>query len=89
MLATDTAKGRRKEAAVETDDDSIFVAGWNDLPEGERQYYLDGYNDCFSFRHAPFGYRPPEGHELAYKRGWEARSSEEDEQLLREWAGPP
>lgn len=73
---------------MEAGDDPIFVAGWNNLPEGERQYYLDGYNDRFSFRHAPSGYRPPAGHEQAYKEGWEARRSEEDEQLLREWAGP-
>lgn len=74
---------------MEAGDDTIFVAGWNSLPEGERQYYLDGYNDCFSFRHTPGGYRPPAGHEQAYKEGWEARRAEEDEQLLREWAGPP
>ena len=87
-LVKDTAEGRRREAEVEAGDDTIFVAGWNNLPEGERQYYLDGYNDCLSSRHAPSGYRPPAGHERAYKEGWEARRSEEDEQLLREWAGP-
>ena len=72
---------------MEAGDDTIFVAGWNKLPEGERQYYLDGYNDCFSYRHTPFGYNPPLGYEKAYKAGWEARMREEDEERIREWTG--
>jgi hypothetical protein len=87
--ATELSAEVKTEETVTAGDDSIFLTGWNNLPEGERQYYLDGYNDCFSYRHTPSGYNPPAGHEKAYKEGWEARRSEEDEQLLREWTGLP
>jgi hypothetical protein len=87
--ATELPTEVETKATVTADDDSIFLTGWNNLPEGERQYYLDGYNDCFSYRHTPFGYNPPAGHEKAYKEGWEARRSEEDEQIIREWTGLP
>lgn len=74
-------------AAAHGGDDPVFVAGWNKLREETFQAYLDGYNDCFSYRHTPLRYNPPLGYEKAYKAGWEARMSEEDQQLIREWTG--
>ena len=72
---------------MEAGDDSIFSTGWNSLREDTFQAYLDGYNDCFSYRHTPLRYNPPLGYEKAYKAGWEARMREEDEERIREWTG--
>lgn len=85
--ATELPAEAEPSAALTADDVSVFSTGWNKLREDTFQAYLDGYNDCFSYRHTPLRYNPPLGYEKAYKAGWEARMQEEDEEYIRGWTG--
>lgn len=78
-----------ERTAARSGDDRCDLIGQESRSAEERQAHLDGYNDCFSYRHIPFGYKPTAGYEEAYKAGWEERMQEEDEQMLREWTGLP
>ncbi len=71
------------EATVTAGDDSMFLTGWNNLPESERQAYLNGYGDYLSNRR----YNPPAGHEKAYEEGWKVRRQEDFEEQLRAMSG--
>ena len=82
---TELSTAGKEEAVTAGNDPTVR----DNLSDGERQAYLDGYNDCFSYRHTPSGYNPPLGYEKAYQEGWEARKVEEDEQLIQEWTGLP
>lgn len=54
----------------------------------EKQAYRQGNADYLALGVREDAYNPPAGYEQAYKAGWEARRTEEDEILMREWAGP-
>ena len=75
--------------AARSGDDQRDSIGQENRSAEEMQAHLDGYNDCFSYRHIPFGYKPTAGYEEAYKAGWNERMQEEDEQMIREWTGLP
>lgn len=71
------------EATVGAGDAAMFLDGLNNLPESERQAYLNGYGDYLSNRR----YNPPAGGEKAYERGWKVRRQEDFEEQLREMSG--
>ena len=71
------------KATVGAGDAAMFLDGLNNLPESERQAYLNGYNDYPSNRRS----NPPAGHEKAYERGWKVRRQEDFEEQLREMSG--